>query len=56
MSFADADPALRPLLDRYAAADMSLVEPVLRDVGEVAAGELDELAATAEANPPQLRQ
>ncbi|WP_370591426.1 acyl-CoA dehydrogenase family protein [Saccharopolyspora montiporae] len=56
MSFADTDPALRPLLNRYAADEMPLTEPVLRDVGEVASGELDELAAAAEANPPQLRQ
>lgn len=55
MNFADLDPALRPLLARHVDA-MDRVEPVLRDVGEVAAGELDELAAVAEANPPRLRQ
>ncbi|WP_433868720.1 acyl-CoA dehydrogenase family protein [Saccharopolyspora sp. CA-218241] len=54
MNFADPDPALRPLLARY--TDVARVEPVLRDVGAVAGGELDELAAVAEANPPELRQ
>ncbi|MGW1680950.1 acyl-CoA dehydrogenase family protein [Saccharopolyspora sp. NPDC002376] len=55
MNFVDLDPALRPLLARYVDS-MDRVEPVLRDVGAVAAGELDELAAVAEVNPPQLRQ
>ncbi|MGP4015088.1 acyl-CoA dehydrogenase family protein [Saccharopolyspora sp. 5N708] len=55
MNFVDLDPALRPLLTRYADS-MDRVEPVLREVGEVAAGELDELAAVAEINPPRLRQ
>lgn len=53
-NFAEADPALRPLLTRYV-GDMELLDPVLTDVGEVAAGELDALAATAEENPPRLR-
>lgn len=57
MNFADHDPALRPLLDRIlSAADRRRIEPVLSDIGEVAAGELDELAALADANPPRLRQ
>ncbi|TDD39817.1 acyl-CoA dehydrogenase family protein [Saccharopolyspora elongata] len=55
MNFADLDPALRPLLARYV-DQMDRVEPLLRDVGEVAAGELDRLAAVAEVNPPRLRQ
>ncbi|MFD0922525.1 acyl-CoA dehydrogenase family protein [Saccharopolyspora rosea] len=55
MNFADADPALRPLLSRHVDA-MHRVDPVLHDVGEVAAGRLDELAAVADANPPRLRQ
>ncbi|RKT87051.1 Acyl-CoA dehydrogenase [Saccharopolyspora antimicrobica] len=55
MNFADLDPALRPLLTRHVGS-MDRVEPVLSDVGAVAAGRLDELAAVAEANPPRLRQ
>lgn len=56
MNFADSDPALRPLLDRYLAPDdRARIEPVLVELGELAAGELDRLAATAEANPPVLR-
>lgn len=54
-SFADADPALRPLLDRILSAeDRSRAEPALAELGELAAGELDRLAFTANANPPRL--
>jgi acyl-CoA dehydrogenase len=57
MNFADRDPALRPLLDQILSpADRQRIEPVLTELGETAAGELDELAATADANPPVLRQ
>ncbi|MQA98304.1 MAG: acyl-CoA dehydrogenase, partial [Streptosporangiales bacterium] len=57
MNFADLDPALRPLLDRYLTPeDRKLIEPVLTDLGATAAGELDRLAALAERNPPSLRQ
>lgn len=56
-NFADHDPALRSILGRLLSPeDSELAEPVLRDMGEIAAGELDDLAATAEANPPTLRQ
>jgi acyl-CoA dehydrogenase len=57
VNFADRDPALRPLLDQILSPrDRRLAEPVLADLGQIAAGELDELAATADANPPVLRQ
>lgn len=57
MNFADADPALRPLLDSVLSpADRKRVEPYLAELGALAAGELDELAATADRNPPELRQ
>jgi len=57
MNIADRDPALRPLLDQLlSGSDRELIEPVLADLGEIAGGELDELAATADANPPVLRQ
>ena len=57
MNFADRDPALRPLLDQILSRqDRQLIEPVLADLGEIAGGELDEMAAAAEANPPVLRQ
>lgn len=56
MNFADLDPALRPLLDRYLAPDdRARIEPVIAELGALAAGELDRLAAVAEANPPALR-
>lgn len=55
--FAGSDPALRPLLDRLLpAADRARLEPVLTELGELSAGELDRLAATADANPPRLNQ
>lgn len=56
MNFADLDPALRPLLDRYLTPDdRARIEPVLAELGELAAGELDRLAATAEVNVPVLQ-
>jgi acyl-CoA dehydrogenase len=57
MNFADRDAALRPLLDRLlSTSDRQLIEPVLAEIGDLAAGELDRLAATADAHPPRLRQ
>ncbi|MDQ0381294.1 acyl-CoA dehydrogenase family protein [Amycolatopsis thermophila] len=57
MNFADHDPALRPMLDRVLApADRARIEPLLAEMGRVAATELDELARTADRNPPVLRQ
>lgn len=57
MNFADRDPALRPLLDALLSpADRERVEPHIAELGEVAATELDELATTADANGPTLRQ
>lgn len=57
MNFADRDPALRPLLDRLLSEqDRARIEPLLAELGELAATELDRLAATADKNPPQLRQ
>ena len=56
MNFADLDPALRPLLDRYLSPDdRARIEPVIAELGGLAAGELDRLAAAAETNPPTLR-
>ncbi|MFP5071572.1 acyl-CoA dehydrogenase family protein [Pseudonocardia nantongensis] len=56
MNFADLDPALRPLLDRYLPPDdRARIEPVLAELGGLVAGELDRLAAAAETNPPTLR-
>ena len=57
MNFADRDPALRPLLDSYLSAeDRARIEPFLSELGEIAGEELDQLAATADRNPPALRQ
>ncbi|GLY67261.1 acyl-CoA dehydrogenase family protein [Amycolatopsis taiwanensis] len=57
MNFADRDPALRPMLDRVLSTeDRDRVEPLLAEMGEVAAGELDRLARTADRNPPVLTQ
>ncbi|KQZ70672.1 acyl-CoA dehydrogenase family protein [Nocardioides sp. Root151] len=57
MNFADRDPALRPLLDALMPADdRARLETVLDDLGELAGTELDTLAATADRNPPTLRQ
>lgn len=56
MNFADLDPALRPLLDRYLMPDdRARLEPVITELGELAAGDLDRLAAAAEINVPTLR-
>ncbi|WP_028659873.1 acyl-CoA dehydrogenase family protein [Nocardioides insulae] len=57
MNYADRDPALRPLLDQMLSAeDRDRIEPVLEELGAVAADEVDRLAALADANPPVLRQ
>jgi alkylation response protein AidB-like acyl-CoA dehydrogenase len=57
VNFADRDPALRPLLERLLREeDRARIEPLLAELGELAATELDQLAATADKNPPQLRQ
>ncbi|MBB5157131.1 hypothetical protein [Saccharopolyspora phatthalungensis] len=57
MNFADHDPALRPMLDHVLASqDRARIEPLLDEMGRVAAGELDEFASTADRNPPVLRQ
>jgi acyl-CoA dehydrogenase len=57
MNFADSDPALRPLLDRYlAASDRARLEPVLGELGRRAATTLNEYASDAENHPPVLRQ
>ncbi len=57
MNFADRDPALRPLLDRYLRPpDRELIEPVLSELGKVAAEEVDLHARLADVNPPKLRQ
>jgi alkylation response protein AidB-like acyl-CoA dehydrogenase len=57
MNFADLDPALRPLVRRYLGADdADRLEPLLDEVGALAATQLDALAVTAEKNPPALRQ
>ncbi|MGW0811892.1 acyl-CoA dehydrogenase family protein [Streptomyces viridiviolaceus] len=54
--FADRDPALRPLLDRFLTAeDRARIEPLLAELGTLAAGEIDRQAAVADANPPKLR-
>ena len=56
MNFADSDPALRHLLDRYlSASNRSRIEPVIAELGTVAAGRLDLLAGVAEVNVPTLR-
>ncbi|MEV0600618.1 acyl-CoA dehydrogenase family protein [Streptomyces sp. NPDC050315] len=55
-NFADQDPALRPLLDRVLSADdRTRIEPLLTELGALAAGEIDRQAALADANPPRLR-
>lgn len=55
-NFADRDPALRALLDRVLTADdRSRIEPLLSELGALAAGEIDQQAAIADANPPKLR-
>ncbi|MBZ4017531.1 acyl-CoA dehydrogenase family protein [Streptomyces purpurogeneiscleroticus] len=55
-NFADQDPALRPLLDRVLSADdRARIEPLLTELGALAAGEIDRQAALADAHPPRLR-
>ncbi|MFF1261948.1 acyl-CoA dehydrogenase family protein [Streptomyces sp. NPDC058321] len=57
MNYADRDPALRPFLDRVLSADdRARVEPLLTELGALAAGDLDRQAALADANPPRLVQ
>lgn len=57
MNFVQRDPALRGLLDRLLPGpDRDHLEPKLVELGAIAAGELDRCAATADANPPRLRQ
>lgn len=57
MNFAEHDPALRPMLDLVLAPeDRARIEPLLDEMGRVAATELDELARIADRNPPVLRQ
>lgn len=56
-NFTHADPALRPMLGRVLAPeDRDRLFPLLDELGALAAGELDRLAAVADANPPALRQ
>ena len=51
------DPNLRFVLARHLpAAELDRAERVLDELGSVAGGELDELAAVAERHPPVLRQ
>ncbi|WP_405601370.1 MULTISPECIES: acyl-CoA dehydrogenase family protein [unclassified Streptomyces] len=57
MNYADRDPALRPFLDRVLSADdRARVEPLLTELGALAADDLDRQAALADANPPRLVQ
>ncbi|MFB7997926.1 acyl-CoA dehydrogenase family protein [Streptomyces sp. NPDC056002] len=57
MNYADRDPALRPFLDRVLSADdRARVEPLLTELGALAAGDLDRQAALADAHPPRLVQ
>jgi acyl-CoA dehydrogenase len=52
----EIDPQLGALLPVYLPADLCVhLEPHLRRLGALAGGALDELAATADANPPTLR-
>lgn len=55
MNFFDADPNLASVLAlRAGQDDAERALPLLREIGEVAGGELDELAAIADRNPPVL--
>src|SRR5215208_736757 len=57
LNFYEEDRNLHFVLDtRLPADDRALAEPVLREAGEVAGGELDRLARDAEKNPPRLVQ
>jgi acyl-CoA dehydrogenase len=56
LDFFEADPNLLFALRQHAAKeDLERAVPLLRDVGQVAGSELDELAMVADRNPPQLR-
>jgi alkylation response protein AidB-like acyl-CoA dehydrogenase len=56
-NLADADPALRPLLDCILSTeDRMRIEPLVSELGDLAAGELDQLAKVADKNPPRLSQ
>ncbi|TCP56757.1 alkylation response protein AidB-like acyl-CoA dehydrogenase [Tamaricihabitans halophyticus] len=56
-TFAGTDPALGNLLDQLLGPDeRTLLQPVLRELDDAASGRLSELATTADANPPRLRQ
>jgi len=56
LNFFDADPNLAFSLKRRASAeDVERALPLLREMGEVAGGELDALAMLADHNPPTLR-
>ncbi|HVA40130.1 MAG TPA: acyl-CoA dehydrogenase family protein [Candidatus Binataceae bacterium] len=56
LNFFDADPNLAFSLKRHAnAPDVERALPLLREMGEVAGGELDALAMLADHNPPTLR-
>lgn len=51
----DDDPVLAPLLGAYLEPELlAHLQPVLRRLGALAGGPLDELAATADKNPPTL--
>lgn len=55
MNFYRADPALRQLLGLYLPADVrAILEPHFDRLGALAGGRLDELASTADKNPPVL--
>lgn len=57
LNFYDADPNLGfALAMRLEPEAMARAEPLLREAGEVAGGELDRLARDAETNPPRLIQ
>ncbi len=56
LNFFDADPNLAFTLRGYGGeADAERATPLLREIGRVAGGELDELAMVADGNPPTLR-
>ena len=57
MNFYEADPQLRALLTLYLPPDLlAHLEPHLHRLGELAGGRLDELAESADKNPPVLHQ
>lgn len=54
--WAQRDPALRPMLDALLPGDQrARLEPTLHEMGVAAAGEVDDLAAVADAHTPTLR-